>query len=365
MGKPIIILSFFVFLLSGCTNSCSRNVEETTSPPPVVSVEQADSSKVTLPKESAIADVDSVAKQVEPPKQSTAISKREVIKIKPVTKVEKVDEIIKKEIIEDIEPDIHVFELPDEIVNIKNRDTVSTDDITFQRTKRYFRVGKPGLFMPKGQWMVGATVSYQLHNASDYKFLIVDDIKGRGYMVDANVYGGYALARNTIVGAKFGFTRSLIDLKTSDIKLNDDLNFDLSDTYNLTQSFYGSVFMRNFIPIFDSKQFALFNDLEIGYDYGRGKMVTGSGDALTGTYQRVSTFAVTISPGIMAFINDNTAFEVSLGVLGFKAKHIYQNTNQVYFGSREFTSAKLGVNILSIKFGMSLYFNSPKNLLGK
>lgn len=32
------------------------------------------------------------------------------------------------------------------------------------------------LFVPKGQWIFGGTISYSTHNNSDYDVLVIDDI---------------------------------------------------------------------------------------------------------------------------------------------------------------------------------------------
>lgn len=45
-------------------------------------------------------------------------------------------------------------------------------------------------------------------------------------------------------------------------------------------------------------------------------MANGKGEALTGTYSKSTDLGFGVSPGMVAFINNYTAVEVSIGVLG-------------------------------------------------
>lgn len=58
-----------------------------------------------------------------------------------------------------------------------------------------------------------------------------------------------------------------------------------------------------------------------------------------------------------AFITNNAAVEVSVGVMGFDSKWIEQDHNKVIQGSRRETSAKFKIDLFSINLGMTYYFN--------
>lgn len=75
--------------------------------------------------------------------------------------------------------------------------------------------------------------------------------------------------------------------------------------------------MRNYISIGNSSRFGLFNELQLSLGGGESKMVNGSGESLTGTFERSFNFNIGIAPGLMAFLNDYTAIEVNVGLLGF------------------------------------------------
>jgi hypothetical protein len=57
----------------------------------------------------------------------------------------------------------------------------------------------------------------------------------------------------------------------------------------------------------------------------------------------------------VAFINNYTAVEVSVGVLGFDFSKTHQVTDQVYIGDRSMHSASFRINLLSIGLGVAFY----------
>ena len=58
---------------------------------------------------------------------------------------------------------------------------------------------------------------------------------------------------------------------------------------------------------------------------------------------------------MVAFINNYTAVEVSVGVMGFNFSRTRQVTDQVYVGERSMSSANFRINIFSIGMGITFY----------
>lgn len=84
-------------------------------------------------------------------------------------------------------------------------------------------------------------------------------------------------------------------------------------------------------------------------------MVSGRGEDLTGTYSTSTDFSIGMAPGMVAFINNYTAVEVSIGVLGFNYGRTRQHTNQVYKGDTTRNSANFRINLFSIGLGIAFY----------
>lgn len=224
----------------------------------------------------------------------------------------------------------------------------------------YRRVGKPSVFVPRGQWIVGATVSYSENSADNYQILILKNFIAEGYSVNTEAYAGYALFDDGVIGLRGGYKRTLIDLKGLNINLGDDLDLSIDDYYSLNHSYVGTAFLRNYISLFNSNRFGLFNDLQLTYEQGQGKTTNGKGESLTGTYTETNKFSVGISPGLTVFINDYAAFEASVGVLGFESAWVKQTTDQVETGKYRKSSANFKVNLFSLRLGMTFYLNPKK-----
>ncbi len=210
-------------------------------------------------------------------------------------------------------------------------------------------------FIPKGQWVVGNSISYSEYSNDNYQFVIVENIDGIGYNFKISPMVCYIVKDNLGVGGRFAYERSLTKLNSASIKLGDDLNFDMNNVYSLSHSYSGMAIMRNYISIGNSSRFGLFNELQLNLGGSESKMVNGTGEALTGTFERAFNFKIGIAPGLMAFINDYTAIEVNVGVLGFNYSHVTQTTDQVYTGKRSQNMANFKVNIFSLGLGIAFY----------
>ena len=135
----------------------------------------------------------------------------------------------------------------------------------------------------------------------------------------------YIVKDNLGLGGRFAYERSLTKLDNASIKIGDDLNFDMDNVYSLSHSYSGMAIMRNYISIGNSSRFGLFNELQLSLGGGESKMVNGSGESLTGTFER------------------------------FNYSHVKQTTDQVYTGKRSQNMANFKVNIFSLGLGIAFY----------
>lgn len=210
-------------------------------------------------------------------------------------------------------------------------------------------------FIPKGQWMFGGSFSYGQTSADTYKFIILEDINGYNYTFNVSPYFGYFIKDNMLVGGKFGYKRSMLRIDNISLHLSDDLNFDISDYYNLSHIYTGAVIFRNYLSLGKSKRFGLFNQVSLSLGGGQGKVISGKGAELTGTYQDIFELELGVTPGLIAFITNNVAIEASVNVMGFKYKNYQQVTDQIYTGSLDHSSVNFKIDIFSINIGMSFY----------
>ena len=233
--------------------------------------------------------------------------------------------------------------------------TLQAAAINPHRVKRIDREIQSKVFIPKGQWMAGGTISYSEHSEDNLNFLVLKDVEGLGYDFKVSPAVGYFFRDNMAAGIRFAYNRTYLDMGNFELNLGEDFNISLDDIYYLEHKFETSGFLRTYMPIGNSKIVGLFNEVRLTYGYARGKNSTGSGSQYDGTFETVNNFEIGFAPGITAFVTDWSAVEVSMGVMGFNFKWTDQKTNQVEHGKRRVTSGNFKINLFSINIGMTFY----------
>lgn len=211
------------------------------------------------------------------------------------------------------------------------------------------------VFVPKGQWIVGSSVSYSEHTENNYQFLVIDKFNADGYTFKVSPLLVYGVKDNLGMGGRFSYGRTLTRFNGLNLGLGDDLTVSLDDTYELSHSYSVMAVMRNYINLGSSKRFALFAETQLQFGGSQSKLVTRSGDELTGTYSKSVDLGIGISPGIVAFINNYTAVEVSVGVLGIEYGKVHQTRDQIYSSDRTTNVANFRINLFSIGLGIAFY----------
>lgn len=211
------------------------------------------------------------------------------------------------------------------------------------------------VFVPKGQWIAGSSVSYSEHTENNYDFLVVEKINADGFSFKVSPMFAYALKDNMALGGRFKYSRTLVRMDETQLNLDDENQFDISNIYQLKHSYSAMAIFRNYIPLGDSKRFALFSETQLEVGGSQSKVSNGKGEALTGTYSTSTDLGFGVTPGMVAFINNYTAVEVSVGVLGVNFSKKHQVTNQVETGEQSSTAANFKINIFSIGLGIAFY----------
>ena len=202
--------------------------------------------------------------------------------------------------------------------------------------------------------MVGGALAYSTHKNTDYQFLIIEDINSNGYRFSVSPHFCYMVRDNMGVGMRFSYGRNLLKVDSASLSI-DEIGIDVKDYYSLSHDFTAAAVWRNYIPLGNSRRFALFNDALLSYGVGQAKLIDNHGASLIGTFEESQTISLGLNPGMMAFINNHLAIEVNVGMLGLKYSHVDQIHNQVETGDRKTTHLNFKVNILAIGFGLSYY----------
>ena len=211
------------------------------------------------------------------------------------------------------------------------------------------------VFVPKGQWVGGFSVSYTQSTQDKYQFLIFENLKGDTYTFKISPMACYIFKDDMGVGGRFSYTRSLTKLETADIVVDSETEVDIENLYRLSHNYYATAIFRNYLSLNSSKRFGFFNELQLQLGGGQSKLMKGKGTAITGNYERNFNMNVGIAPGLAIFLNNYSAVEVQVGVLGFSMTDTKTLTDRIYEAHRKSMSANFYINLFAINFGVAFY----------
>ena len=219
------------------------------------------------------------------------------------------------------------------------------------------------VYIPKGT--IGAGVSFSYNNYSignaaadagySMLFNLLGDIHGNLLSFGISPYASYFIADNLSVGARFDYDRSSMGLNNLSLSLSDELGFSVKDFNYFKQTYTGALTLRTYLPFANSKRFAMFTEIRATGGYGQAESYKLDEGDKFGTYQDIYSFELGLVPGLCAFVTNEVALEVAVGLLGFNYQKVAQHTNQVDYSEMERSGANFKLNIFSISFGLSFY----------
>ena len=165
----------------------------------------------------------------------------------------------------------------------------------------------------------------------------------------------FSYNNNLSVGARFDYDRSSMGLNNLSLSLSDELGFSVKDFNYFKQTYTGALTLRTYLPFANSKRFAMFTEIRATGGYGQAESYKLDEGDKFGTYQDIYSFELGLVPGLCAFVTNEVALEVAVGLLGFNYQKVAQHTNQVDYSEMERSGANFKLNIFSISFGLSFY----------
>ena len=206
-------------------------------------------------------------------------------------------------------------------------------------------------FIKKGTWMIGGGASYMLHDNDNSRLLVVNGIKSTGYTLSVSPAFCYMVKDNLGVGVRMGYKRNMLQLDSAKIKF-EDVDLSVSDYHKISHAFEVQGIGRYYIPVGSLKRIGLFNELQLSYSYGQGKILDGHGNKINATYETSNALGINVCPGFMAFVSDKLAIDVSVNMLGLHFDWTDQSHNRVESGERSVSLINFKVNLLAIGFSL-------------
>jgi len=210
-------------------------------------------------------------------------------------------------------------------------------------------------FIPKGQWISGVSVSYTQSTQDNYQFFIVEGINADTYSFKISPMLLYCFKDNLAAGGKFSYNRSMMKVDKANVVVDSESSYDLDNLYRIANNYYAMGCFRNYFSFGSNKRFGMFSEIQLQLGGGESKLTNGGGDDLTGTFERNFSLDVGVAPGMIMFLNNYSAIEVNVGVLGFSYTKTRSVTDKIYISHRSSQSANFRLNLFSITFGVVFY----------
>lgn len=165
--------------------------------------------------------------------------------------------------------------------------------------------------------------------------------------LEIDVFGGYFLKDNLLLGIKVGYTHG---------RSEDKYVFDgLESVYSYKDhSFKTGIFLRNYFKISRLLRFFIQTEVTAGFG-GTEQHDSDLGPSHKATSD-VFTLDIGFVPGVAFFVNRGIAIEASVGFAGL-TYHKYKDDNLVDGAAYDTTELDFGfdVNSLRIQLGISIY----------
>ena len=169
------------------------------------------------------------------------------------------------------------------------------------------------VFVPKGQWVTGLNASFSTHDNSNYTLVVIEGIESEGHTIKISPLLGYAVADNMVVGGKFGYSRTFLRLDGGGFSMgggDTGIELKVDSYYALKHLYEGSLFWRQYIPFGDNKRFALFSEVQLILGGSQAKFAADT--PVRGTYETGFTCALSVTPGLVAFVTNAMALELNV-----------------------------------------------------
>ena len=212
------------------------------------------------------------------------------------------------------------------------------------------------LFIPQGQWVLGATASYQEFDTEDVQLLsLIKDFNFKGKSVSVNPYAAYFFKHNQSAGIKLGYSKNTLNLGSLGVDFDEDINFTLKNVLYESYNYSASVSYRHYVGFDTNRRFAVFIEVDLKFANGHGKFIRYYNDEPRDTRTHSQEISLNFSPGLCIFVHEYVSFNVSFGVFGIYFKEEKQTTNNVEEGKKFSSGANFKFNVFNLNMGIAVH----------
>ncbi len=212
------------------------------------------------------------------------------------------------------------------------------------------------LFIPKGTWKAGLTVSYGEFSTTDLQLLnLIGDVDVNAHTFNIKPYLSYFLRNNLALGVRMGYTRSSGAIDSFKVDIDEDMNFNLHDIGYRAESYSAAVMVQQYMGLTRRGRFGVYNEAELSFSSGNSDFDRPYAGVMKRTHTTNMEAKLTFSPGVCVFIMENVSFNLSFGVFGFYLRNENQQVDGVPEGSRFTSGANFRINLFNLAFGLGIH----------
>ena len=221
-------------------------------------------------------------------------------------------------------------------------------------------LGNPkSVYIPKGTVAVSLTGGYNSWKATGEELTkgialagVIDEVNGDVALINVSTGLSWFVADNLSIGARFQYAHRDIDI--NNLSMLSLVN--LSNKHFRRETYSGSLAVRGYLPLFDSKIVALFFEGRLSGSFGYGKNYAETDRGKEGRYSDLYSATLGLYPGLSVFATNRIAFEVSLPFLEGGLEWDKQIKGQAHDSAlaRKFVNFKPG--LLGISAGVVYHF---------
>lgn len=221
-------------------------------------------------------------------------------------------------------------------------------------------LGNPkSVYIERGSWQLGISGGYNRYNAGGLNgaqgatFLgLIEKMDGNISFANASASAYYFVANNLSVGARFGYAQTGVNVDNA--SLLSQISFSNKHAEIMTLS--GALAARAYLPLFNSKCFALFAEARLSGKMGYNKNYEQFEKGKTGTYADVYSVSLGLYPGICFFLTNNVAVELSLPLVEGGYEWNKQLTNDKAQSEMGHAYGAFQPSILGLSLGITFNF---------
>lgn len=212
------------------------------------------------------------------------------------------------------------------------------------------------LFIPKGMWTLGLTVSYGKFSTEDLQmFDVIDDVDISAHAFSIKPYFSYAFKNNITAGLRLEYSNIRGDIGSFGLDIDEDMNFNIHDVMYRSESYSAALLLTQYIGLTRKGRFGVFNEAQLKCTSGTSDFHRPYNGDIRNTHNSNFQASLTYSPGLCVFVMPQVSCNLSFGVFGFYINHTKQWEDGKRTGSRTTSGANFRFNIFNISLGLAVH----------